>query len=724
MKVFRSSKKHMHAQHRKKVMNSVASAMHNYPKAPELLEQALRILKAELGVVIPTPSMPSLTNSKALMYSSNKWPIGSYSVPDNVVNVLKFLVYTQVADLPSGKLLATGIQSLAEGNRICPYDANGSMIGEHTINWRNLPLVLQPNENIAKASANLLSDPLVGYEQIGINLKGLIDETHQNWREHSENNQEVAEFMQGFEAFKQERASIIKANVLAEFIAAEHYNRSTDYSGFGDQYKALFTNPVLIEQQFAESRRLKTKLEKTLLIQYIAHKQQLGRNQLLATEGIQTVTDMPIAIPAIYKLLYPGAFLEGWCLGAPPEAIYAKKDEVDIGQKWDMPVLDPLKLFNKNGSLGSAGEVLQAHVRFLVQQSGGSIRVDHAISMLLSGWVYPEGSNPADPRAFRLMAAPSDHTEELARQLSVIPQADANEAFQVGGNGYDADAIHEGYLNEHPEIVQQFARVIEQIVIPTLREEAAKLNLSPKLILENLGVVPLTARKAYEYLASKFPEVVTQMTVGQHAEPTDKDHMYLPTNVQPGTTVFTSTHDSPSAWAFVNEVFDGPSEQKEAWIEYFESLFPKFDTNKLRQYKQEFLKYYKAACLLRGETNPGQGQSLTSTTMAFFPDVFGGKTLRFNGQDLRFNQPGTGTNQIGVNPNWRIRIPEGWLTGMDESYAQGLTTTPYADVALALEALIEREGQRKEPNFSLRATIATFINVDREIRRSETADAA
>lgn len=50
---------------------------------------------------------------------------------------------------------------------------------------------------------------------------------------------------------------------------------------------------------------------------------------------------------------YQSLFLEGWCLGCPPD--YFSKD----GQAWGFPVIDPEKLYNSDGSLGEAGILMK-----------------------------------------------------------------------------------------------------------------------------------------------------------------------------------------------------------------------------------------------------------------------------------------------------------------------------------------------------------------------------
>ena len=58
------------------------------------------------------------------------------------------------------------------------------------------------------------------------------------------------------------------------------------------------------------------------------------------------IADRQVAFSDRDNWAYKSLFLDGWCLGCPPD--YFSKD----GQAWGFSVVDPDKMFNDDGSLG------------------------------------------------------------------------------------------------------------------------------------------------------------------------------------------------------------------------------------------------------------------------------------------------------------------------------------------------------------------------------------
>lgn len=78
-------------------------------------------------------------------------------------------------------------------------------------------------------------------------------------------------------------------------------------------------------------------------------------------------------------------FLKRKSIGCPPD--YFSK----TGQRWGFPYYDPEKIFNKDGSLGEAGKIIQQKYEEYFASFPGGIRIDHIIG-LIDPFIYTNSS--------------------------------------------------------------------------------------------------------------------------------------------------------------------------------------------------------------------------------------------------------------------------------------------------------------------------------------------
>lgn len=679
--------------HGKRSLNSYKSARERFPEAASTLVKAHELLGVKLATVIPTASLPS---SKG-----HDLGVGNYAgYSHEILQFLGFNNAKRVADLPVSHISPS---DLGTGKEICPYAGDSSMLATHLIDWEALPRQIQPASTLQFVKAGNASNgsSYATYENVGTRLPAVIDEFYRLNAQETRNS-EVTSYFTDYSSFIGERGELIKANVLANKLAESYRDEEVakDYSKWSEEHKAIFSDKLSIEAKITELG-LGQEVEKNFLTQFIAFKQLQERNQKLQKAGIEVVGDVPIAIPAIYQLLHPKAFLNDYRLGAPPEKQYAKDGGKDIGQKWGFLVLDPRQFVNSDNSLGEAGQILQNHFKWLGSLFGGKLRIDHGINVLGGGWVYPKDSNPADSRAFRLRFAPTDHPNSLARELSLIKDP---AAFNEVEFGYDPDSVKRDYLEQHPEIIDQASEWLSRIVLPALRGLAEGMHTEPRIVIENLGVLPLPVRIAYEKLARDNPGV-SQMFVFQHTNIEDSKNEHRPTSTQQrtGDTFFASTHDSENAFAFVQKIFQ--EKEQAPWIQYFKSLFPHFDETKVSADPKEFLKYFMAASLLRGTHMAGG----TSWTGMFFTDLFG-LTLNKEDQQGRYNDPGTSG---AINPNWRTKMVDGWQKAYEDRLEDGSLTSTYAAAALGIEAKYKDEAYTPV----IQQLVTNLEEIDAELKR-------
>ena len=113
-----------------------------------------------------------------------------------------------------------------------------------------------------------------------------------------------------------------------------------------------------------------------LFHQMILEKENEKSNQFAKETGIKIIGDSPVAPTDVETWVNKNLFLKGMAIGCPPD--YFSK----TGQRWGFKYYDPEKIFNKDGSLGEAGEVLKKKYEEYFASFPGGIRLDHVIGLI------------------------------------------------------------------------------------------------------------------------------------------------------------------------------------------------------------------------------------------------------------------------------------------------------------------------------------------------------
>lgn len=95
----------------------------------------------------------------------------------------------------------------------------------------------------------------------------------------------------------------------------------------------------------------------------LLEKENEASNKLSEKTGIKIIGDSPVAPTAVESWVNQKLFLKGKSIGCPPD--YFSK----TGQRWGFPYYDPEKIFNKDGSLGEAGKIMQQNMKNILQAS-------------------------------------------------------------------------------------------------------------------------------------------------------------------------------------------------------------------------------------------------------------------------------------------------------------------------------------------------------------------
>ncbi|MCD8024782.1 MAG: 4-alpha-glucanotransferase [Candidatus Gastranaerophilales bacterium] len=449
-----------------------------------------------------------------------------------------------------------------------------------------------------------------------------------------------------YENFKLENAFWLDNDALYEALSIE--NNSDYWPNWENELdKNLFykADKNKAKKRIKEiEKKYKDIIEKYKLVQFIVAKQSAQTREFTEKLGLKMIADRQVAFSDRDCWAYQSLFLEGWSLGCPPD--YFSKD----GQAWDFSVIDPEKLFNKNGSLGSAGKLLKKLYLKMFKENPGGVRIDHTVG-LIDPWVYKKGCLPkVEEGAGRLYSSP-EHPE-LAK-YSIASAEDTNPK---------AKPDEEKWITTLSDSqIKRYGAMIEKIVIQSAKESGLDKSA---IVAEDLGTLtyPVSeVMKKYKLSGMKLVQFVVA---------TDEKHPYRCKNITENSWAMTGTHDNRPIrlWAkdVVNTEEDTPHVNN-----LMEDLYASVEGRDMIKHKlytdEKFLAFSK---LVEVFACPAQNVQI------FFTDFFGI-------QDT-YNIPGTSGEQ-----NWSLRLPDNF----EEMYYSNLQTNDALNLPLALSYAIKARGK-------------------------------
>lgn len=423
-----------------------------------------------------------------------------------------------------------------------------------------------------------------------------------------------------FNKYKLENDSWLDKDSLYEAFSLEN---GSDYWPIwkNKQDKNIF-NPKSNEEkiEFAKrideiSKKYAQEIDEYKFEQFILYKQNLETRKLAESKNIKMIADRQVAFSDRDCWAYQSLFLEGWCLGCPPD--YFSKD----GQAWGFPVVNPEKLFNSDGSLGDAGILMKNLYKKMFHENPGGVRIDHIVG-LIDPWVYKKGKKPMPEQgAGRLYSSP-EH-EELKKyaiakleDLDITLTSDKEKRVKT--------------LTE--EQIKLYGRFIEKIVIAAAKEEGLTKD---SIVCEDLGTLtnPVAAvMKDYDLLGMKL----TQFTV-----PTEEDDPYRCKNITPRSWAMIGTHDNQPVTVWANSLIhthEGYLHVKNLVDDLFSEEQDKDSIIVKMTNDADFLKETKLVELFACKAENIQ---------IFFTDFFN--------MNETYNVPGTSGDK-----NWSLRLPDNY----------------------------------------------------------------
>lgn len=423
-----------------------------------------------------------------------------------------------------------------------------------------------------------------------------------------------------FEKFKKENAYWLDKDALYEALTIENGN---DYwPSWANEVDKNLLNPKSYEEKMAFGKRIDEienkyadEIDEYKFIQFICAKQNEETLKFALDNKVKMIADRQVAFSDRDTWAYQSLFLDGWCLGCPPD--YFSKD----GQGWGFPVMNPEKLYKADGSLDEGGILMKNLFRKMFKENPGGVRIDHIVG-LIDPWVYKAGKKPMiEQGAGRLYSSP-EHPELSKYAIPSLADLDM-----------ELEADKEKRVKTlSKQQIKLYGRLIEKIVIAAAEEEGLDKN---SIVCEDLGTLT-------NPVASVMKEYKLQgMKLTQFTEPDKENDPYRCCNIDEKCWAMVGTHDNQPVkmWAdsLVNS-HEGYLHVKNLVEDLFAECENKDDIIVRMTQDANFLTETKLV-----EMFASKAQNI----QIFFTDYF-------NVYDV-YNRPGTSGDK-----NWSLRLPDNY----------------------------------------------------------------
>ena len=494
-------------------------------------------------------------------------------------------------------------------------------------------------EKIVKENPKLYENKAAYTYSIDV-LNEVMDEVYENFKLNAS-----GKMKEDFEKFKTENSFWLDNDALYEAFTLEH---GSDYwpQWENELHRDLFStwDRNKAETRIKEiSEKYNDVIEKYKLAQFITAMQSEKTRKYAKEHGLKMIADRQVAFSDRDNWAYKSLFLDGWCLGCPPD--YFSKD----GQAWGFSVVDPEKMFKEDGSLGEAGELLYKLYLKMFKENPGGVRIDHTVG-LIDPWVYKKGCLPKiEEGAGRLYSSPF-HPE--LKKYSIAREDDTNN---------EVEPDKEKWIKKlDDEQISRYGRTIEKIVIAAAKE--AGLN-KDAIVAEDLGTLTYPVVRVME----KYQ--LAGMKLVQFVVAEEKDHAYRCCNITENSWAMVGTHDNEPIRMWAQSMIGKPEltphvdnlmDDLYANVENKDEIREKLYTD------DKFLAFSKLVEIFAAKNENVQ---------IFFTDFFGINEV--------YNRPGT-----SGDPNWTLRLPDHF----EEFYERRLETGDALNLPLALIYAIKARG--------------------------------
>ena len=332
----------------------------------------------------------------------------------------KFIPFEILHGFNSNQLGPIGV--IRDAQHISPYKS--------TVSTRNY-LFTDLNDLTTDKYANVLSqsdiDSMIDYTddngkdyaysdfpEAFSNYKYLMKIANKNFKQKLANNDPMAQKLnEEFVQFKKEKGVDIYQDALFDVLTNEY--ETMDFNKWSELDKNLIQelknqNPKAIDRYKKITTRSKDDFETYIFGQFILDKQIKENTKLRKDLNFKYISDLLVGFSKSDEWSHQDLFLKNWRMGCPNGGEYGP-------QLWNIPVLDPKKLFNDDGSLGDAGLYMKKKLDASLDNFE-NVRIDHALG-LIDPYIYDKNAvNGNDFSHFR------------ANNISYMPDIDPDGSYK------------------------------------------------------------------------------------------------------------------------------------------------------------------------------------------------------------------------------------------------------------------------------------------------------
>ena len=339
------------------------------------IEKGLNLLNKQVDIIIHNSSAPSI--------QSENVGIGSLFSTTTIKKLFPFLKTHGIKGIQQEP---NGLRKLGDNSPYAPEASSKNIfmipLEKLTTEEYNKILSKETFDSIVKNNPDKQN---VNYDYVKTSYQKALQEAFENYKKG-----DISEL----ENFKKEFSS--KYEPAAIFRVLSEENTDKDWSKWRGIDKNLYAPKNELEAKKAETRieqikkDNKDKIDFYYFQQMILEKENKKSNEISKKYGIKIIGDSPVAQPTVDEWINQNLFLENAAIGCPPD-YFAKN-----GQRWGFKYFKPEEIFNKDGSLGRAGEFLRKKSGDYFASCPGGVRIDHIIG-LIDPFIYSTNSKKMLP---------------------------------------------------------------------------------------------------------------------------------------------------------------------------------------------------------------------------------------------------------------------------------------------------------------------------------------
>ena len=182
-----------------------------------------------------------------------------------------------------------------------------------------------------------------------------------------------------FEEFKAKNGEYLEKAAIFRILDGKYKKSWTEWDGIDKNLYAPKTKKQANEaaERIQELKdKHKDDIDLYIFKQMLIERENLLSNEFAKETGVKMIGDSPVASPSADEWINQNLFLKGKALGCPPDYFSPE------GQRWGFRYFDPEKIFNPDGSLGEAGEILKKKYEEYFASFPGGLRIDHVIGLV------------------------------------------------------------------------------------------------------------------------------------------------------------------------------------------------------------------------------------------------------------------------------------------------------------------------------------------------------